>query len=150
MSVESLVGKCGLYCGACSIYRAYQDSEAWQSEIAKNGGCSPDKVRCNGCGALTSKCWGNGCKIVVCTRAKGYSFCYECPEYQNETCEKFAGLSTKYLKIGVDLRNNLSLIKEEKTEQWLEESVKRFSCKTCGKPISAWSDKCHHCGVKLK
>lgn len=150
MSSLSLVGKCGLYCGACGIYRAYKDSKEWREEIAKKSGCSSDQVRCNGCGDLTSQCWGNGCKIVVCARAKGYDYCFECPGYQSENCESFKVLSEKYLKAGVDLRGNLSSIKEGKTEQWLEESSRRFSCKACGKPVSVWSDECHHCGSKLK
>jgi hypothetical protein len=150
MKTRNLVGKCGLYCGACGIYRACQDSEEWRKDIAEKSNCSPEQVRCNGCGDLTSECWGNGCKIVVCTRAKGYDYCFECPEFQSESCEKFAGLANKYLKAGVDLKDNLSHIKEGKTEQWLGESAKKFSCKACGKPISVWSDECHHCGTKLK
>lgn len=150
MNSRNLVGKCGLYCGACTIYRAYQDSEEWQQEIASRANCSPGQVRCNGCSDLTSECWGNDCKIVSCTRAKGYDFCFECPEFQNVGCQKFNTLSDRYLQGGVNLRDNLNTIKEGKVNEWLQESADKFSCKLCGKPISVWSNECHHCGYKLK
>jgi len=32
---KNLVGRCGLYCGSCLIYRAYKDSEQLRQKIAK-------------------------------------------------------------------------------------------------------------------
>jgi hypothetical protein len=150
MNEKSLVGKCGLYCGACGIYRAQRDSEEWRNRIASNYNCMLEQVCCNGCGDLTSECWGDGCKIVLCTRAKGVSHCFECPEYESGSCEKFEDLSRSYLEAGVDLRDNLVRIKEGKTEEWLEESRKKFTCKSCGSPIAVWNKKCHHCGDEIK
>ena len=150
MSSRNLIGKCGLYCGACSIYRAQRDSDEWRNRIAEKSNCSSKEVRCNGCGDLTSACWGKGCKIVVCTQAKGFNFCYECPEYESKSCSKYESLSERYLNIEVDLRSNLSRIKEGKIDEWLQDSEDIFKCKVCGKPISAWSSECHHCGSKLK
>ncbi len=150
MTSSHLVGKCGLYCGACTVYVAQRDSETWRKKIADNSNCTPEQVRCNGCGDLTSDCWGNGCKIVLCTRAKGVSYCYECPEYHQESCEKFSGLCKSYLQAGVDLRKNLSRIQTGETEEWLRESAARFTCQACGKPVSAWFSECHHCGSALR
>lgn len=144
----NLVGKCGLYCGACAIYVA-RDSEEWRNKIAKNHNCRPDQVACNGCGGLTSECWGNGCKVVLCTRAKGLSYCHECPEYENGTCERFEALSQSYSKVGVDLRANLHKIKEGKVQEWLRESAERFKCPECGGSISVWFTECQHCGARL-
>lgn len=150
MCTQNLVGKCGIYCGACAIYRAQKDSEEWQKEIASEVDCSPEEVRCNGCSSLTPECWGNGCKIVLCTRTKGYNFCFECPEFENGVCAKFNNLSNKYLQAGVNLTNNLYRIKDGKVDEWLQESADIFSCKSCGKPVSVWSSECRHCGCKLK
>jgi hypothetical protein len=147
---RNLVGKCGLYCGACGIYRAQRDSEEWRGRIASKYNCGSDQVRCNGCGDLTSECWGNGCKIVLCTRAKGVDYCHECREYQSDNCEKFRDLSSSYLKAGVDLKNNLTHIKEGRIEEWLQESQKKFTCKSCGKPVAVWNTNCHHCGDEIK
>ncbi len=147
---QELVGKCGLYCGACTIYVAQHDSEEWREKIATKSNCSPEKVRCNGCGALTSECWGNGCKIVLCTRAKGVNYCYECSDFGEGKCDRFGNLAKSYLNAGVDLRKNLSRIQAGETDEWLRESAERFTCKTCGKPVSAWFTECHNCGTALR
>jgi hypothetical protein len=146
MSELNLVGKCGLYCGACTIYRAQRDDQNWRNELASNFNCSPDKVKCNGCGSLTAECWGNGCKIATCVNAKGYKFCYECNEYKNNNCDKFSSLAKRYTeRSSVDLKANLAMIENGETERWLEESKKRFSCKNCGNPVAVASTTCHHC-----
>lgn len=150
MNSKNIVGKCGLYCGACTIYRAQRDGEDLRNRIAEKSNCSPEQVRCNGCGELTSECWGKGCKIVVCIQAKGFKFCYECPEYENSSCSKYESLLKRYLGIGVDLRKNSSKIKEGKIDEWLQDSEELFKCKACGKPVSAWFIECHHCGSNLK
>jgi len=67
MTNEDLVGRCGLYCGACSIYRAYKDNGEYLKRIATRFKCSPEKVRCEGCQILTPEFWGNDCKIVQCS-----------------------------------------------------------------------------------
>lgn len=148
MSEGHLIGKCGLYCGACAIYRAERDDQEWRSRIASNNNCSVEQVRCNGCGDLSSECWGNECKIVLCTRAKGVSFCFECVEYQNDSCDKFKSLADDYLTTGVKLRDNLYQIQEGRAEEWLEESKRKFTCNACGKPLAVWTKKCHHCGAE--
>ena len=150
MSNMNLVGRCGLYCGACAIYRAERDNQEWRARIAKNYNCTTDQVTCNGCNALTSECLGNGCKIVLCTSAKGINFCFECEEYINETCDKFKDLADDYLNTGVNLRENLMKIKEGKVEEWLQESEKKYTCKVCEKPLAVWTTKCHHCGAEIK
>ncbi|NIU39053.1 DUF3795 domain-containing protein, partial [Candidatus Bathyarchaeota archaeon] len=75
---RNLIGRCGLYCGACGIYRAYRDGGAYRERLASAFKCPPQKVRCQGCQALTPECWGNDCKIVKCLNVKGLQFCYEC------------------------------------------------------------------------
>jgi hypothetical protein len=146
---ESLVGKCGLYCGACSIFRAERDNQEWRERIAAKNNCSLEQVRCNGCGSLGSDCWGNECKIVLCTRDKGINFCFECQEYENDICNKLNNLANNYLENGVNLRDNLKNIQDGRAEEWLEESRKKFTCKSCGNPIAVWNTNCHHCGVEI-
>lgn len=148
MFEQNLIGKCGLYCGACVIYRAERDNQEWRGRIADSYKCNVEQVRCNGCGDLSTGCWGNGCKIVLCTRAKGVKYCFECQEYSNDSCDKFKDLYNDYLEAGVNLRDNLVNIQEGKAEEWLQESQKKFTCIACGKPLAVWTEKCHHCGVE--
>ena len=149
---KNLVGRCGLYCGACGIYRAYKDDGELLENLAKSFKCPPEKVRCEGCMALTSECWGYDCKIVECLRAKGLDFCYQCSEYEKGSCEKFEKLAKSYLEdCGVDLRANLERIRKGEIEEWLLESQEKYKCPSCGKPLPVYGTrgKCYHCGAKL-
>jgi len=146
MTDEDLVGRCGLYCGACSIYRAYKDNGEHLIRLSKRFKRPPEKVKCEGCQILTPKCWGNKCKIVQCLQAKNYEFCYECPKYEERSCEKFEKLAKGHLEDNVDIRANLEKIKTGKAMEWLKESKKRFKCPYCKKPLPEGSKKCYHCG----
>lgn len=114
MTDRDLVGRCGLYCGACGIYRAYKDNGKLLKGLAEHFKCPPEKVRCEGCMALTPDSWGYECDIFKCLRGKGLDFCYQCTEYENDSCEKFRNLAQDYLKHGVDLRANLAKIENGK------------------------------------
>lgn len=149
---RKLVGRCGLYCGACGIYRAYKDNGEYLKRIADYFKCPPEKVRCEGCQALTAECWGTGCKMVQCLNAKGYQFCYECPEYEKRSCEQYEKFSKNYLEEdGVDLRANLARIRAGDTDAWLKESEAKYKCRQCGKPLPTGRIKrqCYHCGADL-
>ncbi len=149
---KNLVGKCGLYCGACGIYMAYKDDGELLDNLAKSFKCPPEKVRCEGCMALTPESWGYNCKIVQCLRTNGLDFCYQCSEYEKGLCEKFEKLAKSYLEdAGVDLKANLERIKKGEVEEWLLESQEKYKCPSCGKPLPVYGTKgkCHHCGAKL-
>lgn len=149
---KDLVGRCGLYCGACGIYRAYKDGGEYLERLADFFKCPPEKVRCEGCQVLTPECWGNECKIVKCLNGKGFQFCYECSDYDGHTCQRFEKFSSEYLKEDkVDLRANLARIKAGEVNAWLEESAEKFRCIHCGKPLptSSFRKKCYHCGQEL-
>ncbi|UCE29007.1 MAG: DUF3795 domain-containing protein [Candidatus Bathyarchaeota archaeon] len=149
---KNLVGRCGLYCGACGIYRAYRDGGEFRRRLAEFFKCPPEKVRCEGCQVLTPECWGIDCKIVKCLNVKGLRFCYECADYESHTCKRFEKFSGEYLKEDdVDLRANLERIKTGEVDEWLEESERKFRCSHCGKPLptNSFRKKCYHCGKEL-
>ncbi|MBO3808285.1 MAG: DUF3795 domain-containing protein [Candidatus Brockarchaeota archaeon] len=149
---KNLVGRCGLYCGACGIYRAYKDNGEFLTRIANSLKCSVEKVRCEGCMALTPECWGNGCKIVQCLNSKGFQFCYECSEWEKKTCGKYEKLAKNYLEDGEDIRTSLMRIKRGETEEWLSESEQNYRCPECEKPLPVYGakGKCYHCGANLR
>jgi len=148
---RNLVGRCGLYCGCCTIYRAYKDGGEYLKGRAERFKCAPEKVRCNGCMSLTPDCWGYSCKIVQCLRTNNLRSCHQCALYERNSCERFGKLAEGYLEDGVDLRANLVRIKKGEVEEWLRESEERFKCPECGKPLSigARGTKCYHCGADL-
>jgi len=149
---RDLVGRCGLYCGACSIYRAQRDNEEYLERVAASLKCPPEKVKCEGCIALANDSWGYDCEIVQCLSQKSLEFCYQCPEYIDRSCSKFEKLAEGYLTDDqVDIRANLERIKKGETEKWLQECETRYKCPACGKPLSLSSrrSKCYHCGTDL-
>jgi len=109
----------------------------------------PKKVRCEGCQALTDECWGNDCKIVQCLKSKGFNFCYECAQFDEDSCDKYNELAQRYLEDNVDVRANLNRIRSGEVEAWLKESRKRFTCPHCGKALPEGSKKCYHCGEEF-
>ncbi len=103
MTDANLAGRCGIYCGACLIHRAYKDSnKEIQEEMAGRVKPSrmPKDVVCEGCQTLltSQKSWageeafplvgGRNCKIILCLETKGLDFCCECTEYPD--CEMFS------------------------------------------------------------
>jgi len=153
---KNLVGRCGLYCGICEIYRAYKDSKELQKKLAKKHNCFPEEVRCECCQAMDvyawshEKEWGKNCKIVKCLDTKELMFCYECSEY--DTCQKHAEFAKICSGIGIDLRRNLRMLKEGEVEEWLSEQDRKWRCPKCGNSIIVSYDfkNCHWCGNKLR
>ena len=150
---RNLVGRCGIYCGSCIIYRAYKDSEELRQRVAERENCELKDIQCEGCQTVLtdgweSKEWGKNCGIVQCLRAKGLNFCYECDKYPN--CEKFGELANNSLKYGESLTDNLKKVKTGKVEEWLKEEEEKWSCHKCGNPISRHLKECHWCGEKTK
>lgn len=131
MNDTNLIGRCGLYCGICEIYRAYKDSKELREELEKKHGCSPEEVRCEGCQAMDiyawsyEKEWRKNCKIVKCLNSKGLVLCYECKEYDD--CQKHADFAKICSGLGMDLRRNLKMLQDGKAREWLLEQDKKWS-----------------------
>jgi len=153
MANPDLVGRCGLYCGACIIYRAYRDSVELRRRIADREGCKPEEIRCEGCQkALTEgwdvedQPWGKNCRIMRCLEARGLRFCYECDTYPK--CNRFLEIADSSQKRGENLVENLRRIQSGQVEEWLEEEAGRWKCKECGRPITMHLEECHWCGAR--
>ncbi|MBS7619361.1 DUF3795 domain-containing protein [Candidatus Bathyarchaeota archaeon] len=147
MSNLSLVGRCGLYCGTCGVYRGYRDGGELLEQLAEKWNIPKEKFRCEGCGSLTQKCWGFGCEIVKCLNYKGYQLCHECEAFDDKRCDRYESIAERYLKRGEDIRKSLMRIKNGETLQWLDEQDRLWRCPSCGSPISIHAEKCYRCGV---
>lgn len=151
---RNLVGRCGLYCGSCIIYRAGKDSEKLRRKVAENEKCTPQEIHCEGCQTVAkdgwnsrNEEWGKNCRIVKCQEARGLSFCHECSEYPS--CEQFRNLAGSCLKRGESLTDNLNTIKAGRVDEWLRKEEKKWRCCKCGKPVSMHLAECHWCGAKI-
>lgn len=147
MKGMELIGQCGLYCGICAIYRAERDSPAFRKQIADQHGSSADEVSCQGCGALTPQCWGFNCQIKQCLKDREIEYCDDCPNYEKRLCDLFEDLADKYDKAGIDLRDNLEIIRTGRIDLLANSLERIYTCKSCGKLRAVRADKCHHCGA---
>jgi hypothetical protein len=148
---KNLIGRCGNYCGACEIYRAYVDKGKLLLEVAKTRNCLPADIRCDGCGALPvngwarAEGWGRDCDIRKCLRGKGLEFCYDCTDILK--CKRWNALAAEAGKAGIDLKASLLGLKQSK-EVWLVQQAERWKCQKCGRPIAASEEnRCHVCGA---
>lgn len=152
MSNANLAGRCGLYCGSCIIYRAERDSQPLREEIARENGCEPEDVHCNGCQSVlidgwdSDDVWGKNCEIVRCLESKKMRSCHKC----GVKCHSFQGWYEHMLKYGENLKQNLKRINDGDPDAWLEEEEKKWSCKKCDKPLIINLDSCHMCGESIQ
>jgi len=155
MISHDLVGRCGLYCGACIIYRAYKDSAELRQRIAEREGFKPEDIHCEGCQKALSEGWdaenqplGKNCKTVQCLETKGLRFCSECDSYPK--CDRFLEIAESCQKQDENLIENLKKIQSGQVEEWLEEEAGKWKCRKCGKPITMHLKECHWCGARSR
>jgi hypothetical protein len=147
-----LVGVCGIYCGACMIYRACNDQDQVLMKRMVDEGLPVDMpIHCEGCtsGDVFTSCVG--CRIRNCAKEKGISLCSDCKE---QSCEKLKVLVEEQAKRNnlPHLRlcsTNLKSLKQVDVEEWLKQQGERWSCKSCGKRLHWYSENCPQCGAKF-
>ncbi|MCP4231102.1 MAG: DUF3795 domain-containing protein [bacterium] len=143
---KGLIGRCGLYCGACMIYGVSHRNEPVFAErrrgIAEYFDCGVDEITCEGCGALGEKCWSNDCKLAFCLNEKGYKYCDECADI--DSCDKFGGINERY----GGLKESMARRREVGDEQWLDEKRVERTCTECDGIIYYYDEevcvKCAH------
>ena len=151
MDDHGKVGRCGIYCGACYVYRAQRDGGRFLAETAEQQGVPKDRVKCDGCRGPEERLWKNcaECSLRECLGEKGLEFCYQCEEFQEGTCENYERLSEFCGRRGEDIRASINHISHNK-EDWLREQREKWRCGICGEPYSWYETVCHHCGSDLR
>lgn len=113
----TLVAPCGIYCGACPMYKVKDDPslrEGLVKRINWNG------VPCAGCrpGKGKNQFIANTCPTHACATERGHDFCFECAEFPcarlNPAADR-ADVLPHNLKIF-----NLVYIKQHGVAQFLE------------------------------
>ena len=140
-----LLGICGVYCGACTTYRAYNDKDQtlidWEVKI----GMPRDEIYCRGCTSDLVNEWCSNCDFRKCVKEKGITYCFECEDFP---CKKLVDFSKTRPHRTLGLRN-LKQLKETSIKEWLKQKAKRWTCSTCGKKLHWYSEKCPDCGEKF-
>jgi hypothetical protein len=124
MSVEAgdanLVAPCGLFCGACPVFRASGDS-ALGERLAKTLGVPLEQVSCLGCRVEKGHIKVMGEPVCptydCCIQQKGLQFCYECGDFP---CLKLAPCADKAQVLPHNTKvYNLVLLQKMGVEKWL-------------------------------
>lgn len=150
---RNLVGRCGVYCGACEIRRGFEDAGKLRLDVAQKHNCMPGDVRCNGCrsvhiiGWSRAKDYGKNCAILACLKTRGLETCGDCEKLSS--CDRWRKLAEHCLEIGVYLKANLQAIQQHGVDAWLQAQEERWQCQACGRPVAVDSitPRCHRCGV---
>jgi len=140
-----LLGICGVYCGACTTYRACNDKDqtliSWEVKM----GMPRDEIYCRGCTSELVNEWCSNCDFRKCVKEKGIAYCFECADFP---CKKLLDFSKTRPHRTLGLRN-LKQLKETSIKEWLKQQEKRWTCSTCGKKLHWYSGKCPDCGEKF-
>lgn len=153
MKRENLIAACGLYCGACEMYRAVHDNnEAKQQSLiqafnSRGGKFTLADLECDGClagGRLSP--WCRECNIKLCVKLKpGETICSaDCPDFPCSILIDF----TKSMPHHAEVVDNLRRLHKVGIKKHAEQEEKRWLCLQCKTPMSWYYKKCPKCGVE--
>jgi len=119
--VEELVAPCGLYCGACPIYKAQTD-RVLAEKLAPRLGLPIEACACLGCRGQKGRVRVMGEQICetydCCVNEKGLDFCYQCPDFP---CSKLAPCADRAAEIPHNTKiYNLLLIQKNGVDSLAE------------------------------
>ena len=138
---------CGLYCGACSILKAYQSGPKdpfacfWDENTSL-------ELKCHGC--KTDIVFENCavCPIRTCAREKEIEHCTECIEYPCANFNKMLPL-LEILPHCTTASDNRETIAAKGTDQWLQEQDNLWKCPDCKTEYTWYGVNCKNCGREL-
>lgn len=152
MEGEHLAAVCGLYCGACSLYRARHDENPERLEellkaLSERWQVPRDELNCDGClagGRLTPYC--RDCKIKKCAAEKeGVTRCAGCPDFP---CQTITAFNNDGVRHHAEVLDNIRRQQKVGVTEWLEEQFERWRCQFCGVSLDWYARSCYRCGTK--
>lgn len=155
MSDYTYESYCSMYCGACSIMKAYQTgvkdpfAEFWVESGAE--------LKCHGCksDAVFEGCAEFGgcatCTMRTCAREKAVERCLTCPDFpcaMYQPSEK-SQIATEMLPHLNTIRLNMMTIINKGMEAFLKEQEEQWKCPDCQTDFSWYTTHCSKCGKDL-
>jgi len=112
--IEELAAPCGLYCGACPLYKAQTD-RVLAEKLAPRLGLPVEACVCSGCRAQKGRVSVMGEEVCdtydCCVNERGLDFCYRCPDFP---CSKLAPCADRATEIPHNTKiYNLLLIQKK-------------------------------------
>lgn len=134
---------CGLYCGACPLYRATQDGTL---EAAASGGVAAEHLRCLGCRSGKVSIYCLNCSMKKCASRQGLVSCADCPDFPCRVLRAFEADGYPPHRGVVD---SLRSCRERGVEAWAAAQAERFACRGCGRALSHQDRACPGCGCAV-
>ncbi len=138
---------CGIYCGACSVYRYGQTGNP-DGFAACLKSLPAAEITCDGCKSDNRYAGCRMCKFRDCASSKGVSHCVACPEYPCNIYRQWQS-AARFLPHVSEAGPSLSTISRDGFDSWLEGQKERWSCPDCGTPFSWYAVVCPSCGRSL-
>jgi hypothetical protein len=154
MDKENLVSACGLYCGACEMYRACHDNNESKLEYLAEGFSSrgfkvtAEELKCDGCLVEGRHAvWCRDCKMRICARhAPGEPWCSSsCPDFPCKTLTDFANMGVTH---HLEIIDNLRRLEKVGIKKHARQEEKRWRCPQCQTPLAWYDQSCHKCGAR--
>jgi len=139
------LGICGVYCGACTTYRAYNDGDQSLFDWEIRHGMPRDEIVCKGCRSELVNKWCSRCKFRRCISKRKVENCFQCGGFP---CKKLVDFSKTRPHRTLGLRN-LTLLKEMSVAKWLRQQEKRWTCSSCRKKLHWYTENCPQCGARF-
>ena len=149
MENNGLAAFCGLYCGACSLYRAWEDNdEAAQNKLMERYQTDkPEDAQCRGCKSDKVNRICQRCTFRDCATGKGIEHCGQCESFPCSELQTFEADDAAHHTGIID---KLHVLKEQGSDKWIVAQEERWSCPTCGKKTTWYATECPKCGTALR
>jgi hypothetical protein len=138
VSLDQILGFCGLYCPGCGTYQA----------TAAGGGVEYEPgafTTCRGCNSGRLGIWCSSCEIRDCARENGVRYCLQCAEFPCQKIQRF--MDDPRFPYHKDVPGMMARLSEVGLETWAEEQDRRWLCTTCGSRFDWFAERCPGCGT---
>jgi hypothetical protein len=149
--MKEKIGFCGLYCGCCTMYRAYHDNNPkLLKEAPKNfrqrfdlENATVDSIACDGCRSSKPLDYCEACEIRNCAQQKRLKWCFECDEFPCQRLYRFESFWR------MPVFGNLNQISMVGVDKWLAIQEQEWNCNACDAKLHWFSfGICSQCGFE--
>ncbi|MFC1904926.1 DUF3795 domain-containing protein [Chloroflexota bacterium] len=149
-----LVAICGIYCGTCPSYLAWQENDVEQLERrAQNHGISIEDVHCNGCRSdkVMLPCIECRFGFRKCAREHKVNWCFECTDFP---CQRLRDFRDVHFEYGISHHEHLieeqQYVKEHGIDSWIAKQEKAGHCPQCEKRLYWFTQTCPNCQTQIR
>lgn len=130
-----LIAPCGMNCALCANYLSLKNNVKSQGiRMPECTGCRPRGKQC----AYIKK----QCPQLNAENA----FCYECGDFP---CHRLKTIDARYQsRYRMSMIENLTFIKEQGLERFLDAQAQKWRCPTCGEMVCCHNGLCFRCDLE--